>query len=193
MADTSENNANANENTNVSVNENNNENVEANKENENVNENENTNENVNVDENVENNVNEENNENNNENNNNDAEKLAALEAEIRSKVEQELIGQFHARNKALKSKSEELEAKLNDSNRKLTIFTIAEEKGVSRDILQKMEGSTAEEIIANAELLIETQNSNKDSSVNKQRKIENKFHNNANVKNRREEIMKLLK
>lgn len=117
---------------------------------------------------------------------------AFSESELRDKIEQELIGKYHARTKTLKDKNKELEDKLNASNRLITIFTISEEKGVNRDILQKMEGNTEDEIIANAELLSSFQG-NTDAPSNNNRKIEHKFHNNANAKNRRDEIMKLLK
>lgn len=114
------------------------------------------------------------------------------ESELRDKIEQELIGKYHSRTKTLKDKNKELEDKLNASNRLITIFTVSEEKGVNRDILQKMEGNTEDEIIANAELLSNFQG-NTDAPSSNNRKIEHKFHNNANAKNRRDEIMKLLK
>lgn len=117
---------------------------------------------------------------------------AFSESELRDKIEQELIGKYHARTKTLKDKNKELEDKLNASNRLITIFTVSEEKGVNRDILQKMEGNTEDEIIANAELLSSFQG-NTDAPSSNNRKIEHKFHNNTNAKNRREEIMKLLK
>lgn len=117
---------------------------------------------------------------------------AFSESELRDKIEQELIGKYHARTKTLKDKNKELEDKLNASNRLITIFTVSEEKGVNRDILQKMEGNTVDEIIANAELLSNFQG-NTDAPSSNNRKIEHKFHNNTNAKNRREEIMKLLK
>lgn len=117
---------------------------------------------------------------------------AFSESELRDKIEQELIGKYHARTKTLKDKNKELEDKLNASNRLITIFTVSEEKGVNRDILQKMEGNTEDEIIANAELLSSFQG-NTDAPSSNNRKIEHKFHNNANAKNRRDEIMKLLK